>query len=323
MQLGPVTINHLMGVQIATLRWEDGSHRRPPTFDRDNNLVLTITQKYHFVQMNPGADGCVTDHDGHHFQVQPWADSEWISVCRSFINLANQFWNNQFWLRIPEACSQYNYSSLPWYPVVKPSVQCLYQAQSVCHDGDDVIRIEVANPTGISKEVSPDGSGAHFSFRANARRWIPSNTILTRNSGGNSQITVVHEVGHNLGEDHVAGLGGSIEDYGGVNPHPDDGSYHRSTSIMGSGMVFEGWNAYAWQFAMQRFTQIPFTQWEGSTRELFPDIPEPRYAQVPPADMIFTLEEAQARRPTIILDPVVISGRVRHRGPPHRRHPRH
>lgn len=321
MQIGPTRIPNLMGVNIATLVWNDETYRRPPPFDRANNLVLRITQKYNFIQVNPGSDGNVTDYDGHHFPAQAWLGGEFETVCNGFIRVAHQFWNNRFWLRIPDNCQLYDYAARPHYPVVRPSVQCLFEAQRSNHSADDVINVQVANPSGVSTETN--AAGAHFSFRADNRHWIPSNATLGRNISGNSQIALVHEVGHNLGEDHVAGLGGSVEDYGGVNPHPDEGTYHRSRSIMGGGMEFEGWNAYAWQIAMQRFTQIPFDQWEGSTRELFPDIPEPRHASIPSADMVFTEEELYAgTRRVILTEPIVISGRVRQRGRPHRDHRR-
>ena len=308
MLLGPITISHHMGVQTATLRWNGESYHRPPPLDRANNLVLTIFQKYHFVQMNPGADGYVTDFDRNHFQAQPWNEATWTEVCRSFINLANLFWDNRFWLRMPAFCQQFDYSR----PVYRPNVKCLYHAQSVNHDAPDVITVQVANPTGGSVET---GS----LFRVDNRHWIPSSTALARNFTDNGQISLVHEIGHNLGEDHVAGFGGEVEDYGGLNPHPYGESYHRSRNIMGGGMIFEGWNAYAWQFAMQQFTQIPFPQWEGSTSELLPDPLVPQQSPLSSADMTFTLEEAQARRPTIILGPFIINPPVRHRGHSHRR----
>jgi hypothetical protein len=65
--------------------------------------------------------------------------------------------------------------------------------------------------------------------------------VLARNGPG-TQIPVLHEMGHYLGLNHVAGMFNFSSDYG---------SGYQGQDIMGSGMRLEAWHAFPWRTRLQ------------------------------------------------------------------------
>lgn len=207
-----------------------------------NNLVLTIRQVYCFQPVNPDANGNALDTDNKLVPVLAWTPARWEQVCSDFINVAMQHWDNRFCLRVPAAFMGYNY--VYSHNEYRPAIHCRFNAA----------RTTIPQPNAIVVQVVDVPAGSRF--RAHARLWTSQDMTLKTNFTGNQQITVAHEVGHNLGSDHVSGAGNNLPNYGGVGTH-------NSQNIMGGGMVFEGWNAYSWQRAMEYITRVPWQQWDG------------------------------------------------------------
>ena len=236
-------ISHNGAMQEATLfpaPYWPRDRTRP--MDGINNVVLTIKQVYCFQQLNPDATGTAMDANSNLVPITAWTPARWEQVCNDFIDIAKRHWDNRFCLRVPASFEGYNYSYN--HNEYRPSIYCRYDA------------VRVATPQSNSINVQVVDVPAGTRFRAHARLWTSQSAVLKPNFTGNQQIAVVHEVGHNLGSDHVNGPGNGLPNYGGIGTH-------NSQNIMGGGMVFEGWNAYSWQRAMEYITRVPWSQWEG------------------------------------------------------------
>ena len=293
---------------LTILEYDDNPWNRPSPFHSVNNLTLTIHQKYNFIPMNPDSAGNIQDSDKKSFPAKNWTEEEWLKTCNEFIGIANHYWDNKFWLHIPDSCHKFDYLYQGLY--IRPNIKCRYNAEWVKSTSTSVIQVKVANP---------NKSG----FRSDNTDWTPEDAQSTPNFTGNSQVTVVHEVGHNLDQTHVSGEKGNLKDYGGRNPNPKSPKYHPSKNIMGGGMTFTEINALPWQLAMQEFTNINSTEWKASMMELFPGSVELIHSPIRAGYLEqYTEMELYTGAKTIVLPEIVMSGRVRHHGNPHKAHKR-
>ncbi len=261
--------------------------------DGVENHTLTLVLK---INLNPvttyGLPVFVaTDADGSLFWIRPWPPAEWQSF-KSKFNKQAMRWSNRFWLVPPAGFNKLDVSV--GGRTYRPNIYChLYihfnNGATGAHRTIDVVNLHHKLNSG--------------SFRSHEGLYDSSDTAprtneSTDNTGSNNRhvnyLTVVHEIGHALGQPHIGvlhkdplcsaavfldGTPDLVKNIspaifqGGSNSQVCYGEYaapDRSDNVMGSGTHFSAFNALPWQDRIAFHTHTKGSDWQVSLSRVTP-----------------------------------------------------
>lgn len=260
------------------------------------NHTLTLALKIHLKQVSTyGLKKLVhLDFDKHAFVINPWRGTDWAVFKQTFLKECAR-WNNNFWLVPPRGFSKLDVKTAS--RVVRPNIYChLYVALTGSVAGAHR-EIEVANldkQFAKSHYVRPGEKLNSGTFRSDDADYdsldiTPRNNFSQDGSGAWVQhanyLTIVHEIGHAIGQPHsgvlhkdilcsaaiLSGDGPTLEGTpigalfkGKSNSQACYGTFApltTSDNVMGSGTQFDETNAQPWLDRIAVHTQTKASDW--------------------------------------------------------------
>jgi hypothetical protein len=158
--------------------------------------------------------GILNDQDGR-FHLDPWTDAEWAAFRDNFVGVITRYWDGKFELT----------PNQPWYRPSGPQV-ATEAARITCSLSLGLVdTVQQANQryfiikpreTTFRSFAVPEQRLGLFTHRDLSLDWNTRKTRVgrVRHSVSFLQCTILHEFGHTLGLQHVAGAGNSDADYG-------------------------------------------------------------------------------------------------------------
>lgn len=228
------------------------SELQPPPSNTPSNWTLTIRLRVKLMQRNSADthDGkaIINDADGRPFWVLNWSTETWNGFCRAYEYLVQRFWHDRFWLRTPGDVSDLDWPAA--HPTHRPNVLCYFDFQL-----SDVNWHYQIDAWRIRAPVFEGHAGSQF--RSSSQVYDDRDLAA---SGG--QITVLHEAGHLLGQEHegvavhdptcmAAPSHNAQECY---EPHGSHAQYHWGQSVMGVGMTLFPHHGSPWLKRINRNT---------------------------------------------------------------------
>jgi hypothetical protein len=179
-------------------------------------------------------------HDTYgRFHLVPWTDAEWTAFSTNFVRVITRYWDGKFELTPSRA----------WYlargapgAASAASITCNLSLGLVGSAGTANQRYFIIKPReGTFRSFAdPPRRLGLFTHRDLALGWNTRRTRVgvVRHSVSYLQSTILHEFGHTLGLDHVAGAGNSDANYGTTLNQRED--------LMGMGDHVTGREARPW-----------------------------------------------------------------------------
>ena len=233
-------------IEGPVLRSRHYIHNRSST----ENAFLCFILSMHLRRVEPDASGLYVSASGDVIDNVPWTDQEWRQFRHAFWNKTNRYWNNRFWL-IPPA----HFRDLDWPPGLsthRPNVKCGIELR--VHDRPEHVHLTIdcvhPQPGVFVRSSMGRTSGRGLLDPAD----VESNEQIPVAGEAQSQTTILHEIGHLLGLDHV-------------NTNPStcaaanaQGCYGMTTwqrgDLMGWGERLEPWHAWPWRDRIRHHTGI-------------------------------------------------------------------
>jgi hypothetical protein len=183
------------------------------------------------------------------FHLDPWTDAEWNAFRNNFTNVIMRYWDGKFELT----------PNRPWHRPFGPqgaveatAISCSLSLglETVAARSHHRYFIIKPRETTFRSFAAADRRLGLFTHRDLSLRWNTRQTRVgrVRHSVSYLQNTVLHEFGHTLGLDHVAGSGNSDANYGVTLEQRED--------LMGMGDHVTGREAQPWR-AQLRHHLIP------------------------------------------------------------------
>jgi hypothetical protein len=183
------------------------------------------------------------------FHLDPWSDGEWRDFSSNFVGVITRYWDGKFELT----------PNRPWYrargaqgPASAASVSCSLSLGLVGGPGTANQRYFIIKPRegNFRSFADPPRRLGLVTHRDRSLHWNTRRTRIggVRHSVSYLQSTILHEFGHTLGLDHVAGTGNSDADYGTTLDQRED--------LMGMGDHATGREARPW-VSQLRYHLVP------------------------------------------------------------------
>ncbi len=215
---------------------------------QDAYLYFVLNVYLHRFQ--PSAPGFrYLDATGGATLVDPWTDVGWHTFQADFRRVVTRGWNNHFWLMTPS-----NYHDLDWpqgTPTHRLNVKCGLELSLATHQSHNVMYIDCVNAQSFFRS-----SMTRQRFRGELDHVDAAAAPVTATP---TQTTVLHEVGHLLGLDHVAQHAAAC-----VPPTPTQpavAACYGTTvwqrgDLMGMGNRVEQWHAGPWKNRIRYHTGV-------------------------------------------------------------------
>lgn len=238
---------------------------------------LTLRLALRLEQINPNPFWFTLDSEGKLFWIQKWTTSAWTNLITGAYG-ATQFWNNRFWLAPPKFFTRFDKliaTGMSWRPYIQCELAVDFFAFN--YEPDAIIQFATLDPNPVLNAPANQ-------FRSHSRLMVASDLgqrafTVKDNAGGSTnyvQMTFAHEIGHNLGMQHVGivratplcqhALNLEKLGLGDVMPKPWQGGGNSavcygwmqlpdvSANIMGYGEKMNSENANPWIWAIQILT---------------------------------------------------------------------
>jgi hypothetical protein len=266
--------------------------------DPKQNAWLIICMRVHVDFVDPassstkivhkGGKDYVKDWDNWLYPVQSWLEDHKKTFTDGFQGRGEKFWNARFYLLTPAAYTDLDIDGR------RPNVMCLFRLQLVkktesphrtisvynikVKAGDEITHLDGTRKKTISALDS-------YAFRSDASNYDFYDTVKPAADVGTfedkackcivkvKKDTIAHELGHALGQAHIAGLKGDTDcDIGSAKVGEDKcyGTGEDALNVMGRGELVTTVNAISWQKRMAEHTGIAWDRWVASLGYIAP-----------------------------------------------------
>ncbi|WP_444944465.1 hypothetical protein ACJJIK_05840 [Microbulbifer sp. ZKSA006] len=240
--------------------------------DKYNNAELTLTLKLAFKQVNPDSGAQSGTYHDYGISSKParrivrWTDAAWLSWKTSFVQSAERFWKDKFWLINNFSELRYEDSGVQYIPNIWCRFKLVESDVSPSFRHHHMIEV-----------VRLDPSETWFGSHSKLYDSLDINSVRKgTDSNGNPimQRAHVHEVGHLLGLGHVDEGRPHCPETN-TNARPCYGvSDEDKNSVMGQGMQLRAEHANPWRRAMLRMLNrgniLTSSDWEAKRQRHYP-----------------------------------------------------
>jgi hypothetical protein len=244
------------------------------------NAELTITLKILFNPLNAGdplvtgagASMTVRDANNAEWAIQNWSTAEFNGWANRAIEQINDYWNGRknngkLWLQTPN-----HVAGLDWPrsgSTHRPNIWCRFRCVRVFTPNTAHMKVNVARLR--------DASIGAIAFRSRMNLWDSADHLAANFSSDGARTpfyTLVHEVGHCIGQHHVGEVHRLPSCY---MMSQQNGCYGSGSTfannVMGLGSAIEPDNALTWRKRIPRhFPDEPstWTDWAPSNTRIYP-----------------------------------------------------
>jgi hypothetical protein len=234
--------------------------------------------------VHQGGKDFVKDWDGWLFPLLPWTAAQQRPFCDGFAGRGERFWNARFYLKTPATYAELDLVGR------RPNIMCLFRLELVKqteapHRTINVYNIDktvtsVKNVDGRTKSISGQDS---YTFRSDASNYDVWDTVKPAADVGTFEDrvckcivhvkhdTIAHELGHALGQPHIASLKGDHDCDIGAAKEGEDKCYDADPlNVMGRGERLDVLNAISWQKRMEEHTRVVWSSWAASMGYIAP-----------------------------------------------------
>ncbi len=217
----------------------------------------------------------IKDVGGAEFSIVEWPSSKvFDEFCKTALWQANQYWNGyagngRLWLKTPDYVDGLDWPFGAMNPTHRANIWCRFRCERTLDSTRAHIKVRVVR--------LPNKSAGPLGFRSHMTLWDHVDTLSASFSSSGSKsmfYTVVHEVGHCIGQHHI----GEVHQLpacisgGSGNACYGAGSTFAS-NVMGLGSNIEPDNAITWQKRVVRhFPDCPSLpqDWAPSNKRIYP-----------------------------------------------------
>ncbi len=218
-----------------------------------------------------GSNWFMTDGNKTRFSIIDWDYASKAKFATGFQKVAEAAWNYRFTLMPPKEYGEFDYLDPSGVWIVRPNILCLFRLKLVRTVTSGYIRPLISandNPHAIvnvvrvpSENVSVSFKDGSFVLKKMHGHVFRSNSGLLTNFDVEdlSHYTVMHEVGHLLGQPHIKCMGfrplpvcsvdGSADETYGRGDHPEE-----HANVMGGGDMLTAINAQPWMHRIREHT---------------------------------------------------------------------
>jgi hypothetical protein len=272
----------------------DSELKLPGGRDWSENVELTLKLRIHFnfvdptqaVAMGSGVVNhgktFVPDASGWLFPVLPWSGPEKKRYSSYIQQHGQQFWDDRFCLMTPDGYSAFDYCPAGDRVTFRPNVRCRFRLDLVGpkdnpHKVINVFNLNLktkvvfnSDPTKGKKKLKKFDS---YTFRSDDSDYDSLDTVMRvvasiKDPRTNQLVkvrhdTIAHELGHALGQAHIAFLLGDAT----CSMDSSTGNDHRCydggdpLNVMGGGELLRPENAYSWYHRIEDHTGVPADLW--------------------------------------------------------------
>ncbi len=232
------------------------------------NAELTILLRVFLRRVTKAATGGhIKDVDQVDFKLRDWSEVEYRNFCTRYQTQGQCFWNGKYWLQTPDTFAEFDCPASPKTPTHRPNVYCKFKLEMVnseakAHTTIDLVRLD--RNTGTSSTFR-----SHSKLYDNFDLGTSTYANVTDDKGKvhtYHQKTIVHEIGHSLGLDHIGVLVGNVAckaDNTNANECYGMGMTDANASnVMGYGMNLTAIDAKPWLSRIAEHTKTSETDWK-------------------------------------------------------------
>jgi len=232
------------------------------------NVELTIILRVFLRRVTKSATGGhIKDVDQVDFTLRDWGEVEYQDFCTRYQTQGQRFWNGKYWLQTPDTFAEFDCPIPPKTPTHRPNVYCRFKLEMVnsearAHTTIDLVRLD--RNTGTSTTFR-----SHSKLYDNFDLQTSKYSNITDDKGKVHtfyQQTIVHEIGHSLGLDHIGVLVGNVAckaDNTNTNPCYGLGmSQTDASNVMGYGMSLTAIDAKPWLSRIAEHTKTHESDWK-------------------------------------------------------------